>query len=142
MKLLRFDGVVGYENSSYITKGDNNEPILKKGYYDYEHTEETEMYIGSHEELRNVWQSLTKDKAQYTEPNFIKDVAYCIVVSDENQPGEHYPTIPKVCKVSEIDWDYYENITSWTRITEDENKLFMKWLKLHNRWEEHRKEVK
>lgn len=141
MRLLRFDGVIGYENNNHITKGDNNEPILMKDCDNYEYREETEIYIGSHEELEKIWQSLIKNETQYSEPNFIKGVDYCIIMADKNQPGEYYPVIPKVCKVSEVDWDYYKNITSWKQITEDSDKLFMEWLKLHSIWKENRKEV-
>lgn len=143
MRLLRFDGVVGYKNNSHIAKGDNDEPILMNDCYDYEYREETEIYIGSHEELKEIWQSLTKNKTQYPEPNFIEDIDYCIVVSEADQSGEHYHTaIPKIYKVSEVNWDHYEDITSWIQITENENKLFMKWLKLHSLWKEHKKKVK
>lgn len=141
LRLLRFDGVVGYEDNKHIAEGDNGEPILMNDCYDYEYSEETEIYVGSHEELKKIWKSLIKNKAEYSEPNFIKGVEYCIIISDKNQAGEYYPVIPKVCKVSEVDWDYYKNITSWKQITEDDNRLFMEWLKLHSHWEENRKEV-
>lgn len=138
MQKFEFFGVVGYKNNSYITKK-QGEPILVDLPYTYDYEEDTTIYVGSHTELLQIWQYLTKDTdISYINLSFVKDVDYCIVVTQDDPIGD---SIPRLCKVNEVNWGYYENITSWYEIDKNKEEIYLAWLLARQAWKEHKKKV-